>query len=326
MTLGKAKKDSLQKDLDKIDKFCSRNLNSHNHLGLAVFSCADKDFWEVFNLPTSPRNRVIFDRNAYIRPLSAILGEYQKICVFTIDRKEAKWYEVFMGEIKLLNSLTGDVPSRVKEGGWEGYESKRIERHISSQLHEFFKKTSQETFNLMKKNKFDWLFVGCKNEHYTTLEPLFHPYLKERLKGRLKIKPGDPQNKILKQAIDLRRSLNRHEKKELVLRFSSEINKNGLAVNGLVNTLKKLNHGEVNMLLITRHFAKPGKICPSCKFLYVDESECPSCQRKTSDLLDVVDEALEAAMDQRCRVMHINPPSELSKYGDIGAFLRYKVR
>jgi len=41
--------------------------------------------------------------------------------------------------------------------------------------------------------------------------------------------------------------------------------------------------------------------------------------------VDVIDEAVELAMDKRCRVKHINPPSKLSRYGNIGAILRYKT-
>jgi len=85
---------------------------------------------------------IIFDHNPYIRPLSAILTEYHRICVLSFDRKEARWNNIYMGEISELGSLQSDVPSRIKEGGWEGYSSKRIERHMTSRLRDFFKKTA----------------------------------------------------------------------------------------------------------------------------------------------------------------------------------------
>ncbi len=42
-------------------------------------------------------------------------------------------------------------------------------------------------------------------------------------------------------------------------------------------------------------------------------------------MLDIIDEAVEAAMDKNCQVKHVTPPSPLNKYGKIGAFLRYKT-
>ncbi len=325
MSLSKAKKESLEQDLEKIENYCKQNLSGAKFVGLAIFSGSKCDLWKVFNLVKSPRNMIIFDHNPYIRPLSAILTEYHRTCVLTFDRKEAKWYDIFMGEISELESLQSDVPSRIKEGGWEGYKSKRIERHMTSRLHKFFKKTAQETFTLMKKYNFEWLLLGCKDEYYTELEPLLHTYLKEKIKARFKANPGDSANKILQETLKIKDKLKKQEKELIVQKFISEHEKDGLAVSGLENTLHKLNRGEVHTLLVTRHFSQPGKVCPKCLFLYVDESECPSCRVKTKSLIDVIDEAVEAALNSRSEVKHINPPSSLDKYGGIGAFLRYKI-
>jgi peptide subunit release factor 1 (eRF1) len=325
MSLSKAKKESLVQDLEKIEKYCQQNLSGSNFVGLAIFSGSKCDLWKVFNLVKSPRNMVIFDHNPYIRPLSAILTEYHRICVLSFDRKKARWHNIYMGEISELGSLQSDVPSRIKEGGWEGYSSKRIERHMTSRLHDFLKKTAKETFTLMKKHNFEWLFLGCKDEYYAELEPLLHPYLKEKIKSRLKVNPGDSANKILQETLKIKDELKKQEKENIVQNFISELGKDGLAVSGLENTLSKLNRVGVQTLLVTRHFSKPGKFCPKCHFLFTNESECPSCKVKTKSLIDVIDEAVEAALNSSSEVKHINPPSPLDKYGGIGAFLRYKI-
>lgn len=323
--LSRKKKDSLSRDLDKINRFFSQNLNSYSFSGLAIFSCSGEEFWKIFELHDPPRNRIIFDKNPYVRPLSAILNEHKKICLLTIDRRAAKWYEISMGEIRLLKSAEGDVPSKVREGGWEGYESKRIERHINTHLRDHFKNVSAMTFEMFKKNNFDWLFLGCMDEYYPELEPLLHPYLKNNLKGRLKTTPSHSPDKILKESLRLEKNIKKQEDDELVCRFISELEKGGLAVSGLRETLRRLNQGEVQILLITRNFSEPGRICSHCKFLFVDEKRCPSCQRKTEAIVDIIDEAVERAMEKRCRVKHIDPPSKLRKYGDIGGLMRYKT-
>jgi len=325
MKLSKAKKDSLHQDLMRIQKYCDQNLNSYSHPGLAIFSCSEKDFWQVYDLVNPPKNMIVFDHNPYVRPLSAIINEYHRICVLTLDRKEAKWYDIFMGEISLLESREGNVPSKVREGGWEGYESKRIERHIASRLHNHFNNAAKLTFDLYNTKKFDWLFLGCSDEYYKDLVPLLHPYIKKRLKGRIKIKPSDSPSKVLQQALPLKQQLKKEERDETLRNFIAELNKRGLAVSGLKNTLRRLNRGEVQTLLITRQFSHTGRYCDHCDFLFVDEAKCPSCQRKTAPLVDVIDEAVEAAIEKGSRVVHLLPPSDLKKYGDIGALLRYKT-
>jgi len=323
MDISKPKKTSLAADLDKIRKFCSQILNSYKYPGLAIFSCSRLDFWQLFDLPHAPRNRLIFDRDPYVRLLSSILDEYHNIFVLTLDRRQAKWYDATMGDISLLGTMEGDVPSKVREGGWEGYESKRIERHIASHLHDFFKKAAQKTFELFKKNHFDWIFLGCQEEHWTEFEPLLHPYLKKRLKGRIKAKPDDSADKVLKHSQILEKKLKKQEEESLVSSFISELEKGGRAISGLKSTLKKLNRGEVQSLLVTRNFTQPGRYCPKCRFLYSDELRCPSCQKKTEPVEDVIDEAVETALEKHGHVKHITPPSRLNRYGKIGAFLRY---
>lgn len=325
MEMSKDKKESISRDLEKITHFCSKHLSSHNLSGLAIFSCSGQDFWELFNLPTSPRNRIIFDQNPYVRPLSAILDLHHRIFALTFDRREAKWYDIFMGEISLLENLVEDVPSKVREGGWEGYESKRIERHVATHLHDYFKKIAQKTFELFKKNHFDWLFLGCREKYRSDFEPLLHPYLKAKLKAWIKAMPGDSTATVLRESLGLEKKLKKEEEDEIIHKLVSELEKGGLATSGLKRTLMSLNRGEVQTLIATRHFSKPGRICPKCNFLYVDELRCPSCERKTNPLVDVIDEAVEAALNKNCQVRHIIPPSKLDRYGKIGAFLRYKT-
>jgi peptide chain release factor subunit 1 len=323
--LGKNKKDSLMEDLEKIGRYCREDLNSHPDAGLAIFSCGKEKFWEVFELPSSPRNRILMDRDPYVRPLSAILNEHHRICLLTFDKKEAAWHDLYLGKISLLDRIEGDVPSKVREGGWEGYESKRIERHIATHLHDYFKKIAKKTFTIFKSNNFDWLFLGYNDEHNKEFEALLHPYLQKRLKARLKSKPTDPASRLLEEATDLERKLKDEEEKQILKHFISVLEKGGLAIAGLRDTLRSLNRGGVQTLLITRHYSKPGKTCPKCNLLYVDEIMCPSCQRKTQTVFDVIDEAVEAAMDKKAAVKHLDPPSKLSRYGDIGALLRFKL-
>jgi peptide subunit release factor 1 (eRF1) len=318
------KKESLQKDLEKISRFGTKILPAYTSSGLALFSCAGANFWQDFSLPDAPRNRIIFDQDAYVRPMSAILDEYHQICALLLERREARWFDIFLGEISALDSISSAVPSRVREGGWEGYESKRIERHVDALLREHFKKASQKTFDLFKKNPFDWLMVGCKEEYRSEFEPLLHPYLRERLRGWLKTNSNDTEDKILKQTLKIERKLKKEEEAGIIQAFASELEQGGRAVSGVRDVLRSLNRSGVQTLIVTRNFSKEGRFCPKCHFLYLDEARCPFCQVKTEKAVDVIDEALEEAMDKKCEVRHITPPSRLDRYGKIGAFLRYK--
>jgi peptide subunit release factor 1 (eRF1) len=323
MDLSRVRKDSLLQDLEKIARFGTQKLASFNGAGLVIFSCQGAKFWQDLSLPRAPRNHLFFDRTLHVRPLLAIRDEYHRICALLLGRQEARWYEVFMGEIALIDGLRSDVPSRVREGGWKGYESKRIERHIDAHLHDHFKKAARKTFELFKKNQFEWFFLGCKEECRSDFEPLLHPYIKERLKGWLKTNSSDTEDKILKQTLEIEKKLEAEEEAELTQSLISELEKGGRAVSGMKDVLRKLNAAEVQTLVLTRNFAKEGRICPKCHFLYLDSIRCPVCQVKTEKVQDIAHESVHAAMDKKVRVRYLTPPSKLDRYGKIGAFLRY---
>jgi peptide subunit release factor 1 (eRF1) len=323
LDLPKEKKASLAGDLDRIWEFSERNTTS-NSQGLAIFSASGAGFWQDIHLPHAPRNRILFDGNPYIRPLAQILGRYHRIGIFLVGRREARWYSLTMGEMTPLDVITSDVPSKVKDGGFEGTSEKRIGRHVEAHLHDHFKKAAQKTFDLFKKDQFDWLFLGCEDGFASDIEQFLHRYLLDRLKGRLKAKPSDPADRVLKEALELEHTLDAASEEGAIKGFVAEIEKGGRAVSGIRDSLRALNEREVQTLLVSHNFSSAGKSCPKCKFLYIAETVCPVCEKPTETLADVVDEGIEAAFRENAAVRQISPPSRLDHYGNIGALLRYK--
>jgi peptide subunit release factor 1 (eRF1) len=325
LAAGKEKTEALMQDLILIGDHAGQALASSNAAGLAAFSCSRIKFWQALELPHGPRNRVIFDTNFYVRPLAAILDKYSSICVQLISRREARWYSVSMGEIKLLDELQSDVPSRVREGGFEGNESKKIERHLDARLQDHFKKTAKRAFDLSKKNPFEWLFIGCEDNHGADFEAHLHSYLREKIKAHIRSRLNDSPAKILQEVLENEARLKKAEEEEIVQKLVAEIERGGLAASGLRDTVHRTNQFEVQSLVVTHNFSKPGRICPIHKILYLDELKCPVCDKKTDIVQDIVDEAIEIVLKRNGTVKHITPPSKLDRYGHIGAFLKYKA-
>jgi peptide subunit release factor 1 (eRF1) len=320
---SKEKKASLEKDLAAAESRALLN-GTADSAGIAIYACSGAGFWEVFELPEAPRNQIVFDLNPYVRPVNRILEGFRRFLVLIIDRREARWYEMFMGRIGPLASISSEIPKKVKSG-LEGQETKRIERHVEALVHGHFKRAAQMTFDILKKNGFAGLWVGCADGIYHDFETILHPSVKERIKGRLKAKPSDPLDKVLKEGAALELRIRADEEEALLKKLVGEIEKGGRARAGLRDCLESLNKSEVQTLVVTRHFAVPGKFCPRCRLLYAQELRCPSCERKTETRPDIVDEAIESALHRHCDVRYVTSPSRLDHYGKIGAFLRYKA-
>lgn len=317
------KKASLEKDLAAIEAHVGGNLASPAP-GLAVYSCAGAGFWEVIELPEAPQNRVVIDRNPSVRTVNRILAGLRRFLIVILDRKEARWYETYMGRIGPLGSLSSDIPKKAKSGV-TGQETKRIERHVDALVHGHLKRAAQMTVDILKKNGFAGLWVGCADEIYGDFATLLHQPAKEKIKGRLKAKPFDPLDKVLAEAAEMEKRLKVEEEETLLKMLVGEIEKGRQAKAGLRDCLAALNKGEVQTLVVTRHHSVPGRFCPRCNLLYTDELKCPACERKTETRPDIIDEAIEAALHRHCDIRYVTSPSRLDHYGKIGVLLRYKA-
>ena len=315
-------KASLEADFDAIEALLKTN-GLPTAPGLAVYACSGAKFLEVVSLPEAPRDRILFDANPYIRPLSVILDESRNMIALILDRREARWYEISLDGIRALDSLTSDTPKKVKEGGYKGYDGKRIQRHVDLHRDWHFKEAAARTMEIFKKNHFEGLLLGCPENLCPTVESFFHTYVRERIKGRLKAKPSDPPDKVLKEALAVEKDLRLKDEEKTVQSFVSELEKGGRARSGLRETLRSLNAGEAQKLLVMRGFTASGKRCPFHGTLFVEEARCPVCQRKTEPVAHIVDEAIERALKTHGAVAHITPPSKLEHYGKIGVLARF---
>lgn len=320
---AKDKKASLEKDLAAIEAYCGGNMTSASP-GLAIYACSGAGFWETLDLPEAPHGRIVFDHNPYIRPVNRILENRRRFLVLILDRREARWYEIFMSRIGPLATLSSDIPKKAKSGV-EGQETKRIERHVDALVHGHLKRAAQMTFDILKKNGFAGLWLGCADVLHRDFEAMLHPFVREWIKGRLRAKPSDPLEKVLREGEELERRLKEEEEEALLKKLIGEIEKGSRARSGLRDCLAAVNKGEVQTLVVTQLHGVPGKYCPRCKLLFLDELRCPACERKTESRPDIVDEAIEAALNRKCDIRYVSSPSKLDHYGKIGALLRYKI-
>ncbi len=322
LDLGRDSRESLELDLEAIGRFGTGELGGLKSPGVAIFACHRKKVWEVLELPHGPRDRIHFESSFYVRPLAAILDRYRRVCALTLDRREARWFDVYMGGIAPVDRLESETPPRIR--GVAGTETKRMERHAEARVEEHLKAVARKTFDLFHSQRFDWLAVGCEETLRPAFEAHLHTYLRDRLKGRLKARVADPPAAVLKETVEIEDAVRGAEEADLVTRLVGEIEKGGRACSGLRETLRRLNLFEVQTLVVSHNLTRPGRICPDHRFLYVDEAVCPICDRKTEVVQDVIDEAIEAAVAAGLAVRQVAPPSKLSHYGDVGAFLKYK--
>lgn len=331
--VSQEERERIEEDFAKLRGY-AESVRETAHKGLAVFAGAPLGLWQVFPLSQPVRDLLVVDRSPYMRPLVSVLDVHGRSCTLLVDRTKARIFEIFAGEIEEHSDIYGEVPSRVREGGFAGFgkgliprgrgSERQIERHVAKHLHDHLKRVAETTFAFLQKWGFDRLFLGGQADILAEMEEVLHPFLKQRMKGAFRIDLIAPPHEVLKKTLALEKEVKEKEDRLLVSRLANSLGPTGLGVTGLYETLSSLHEGAAHTLLVEEGFAQPGVICPRDKFLGTDPGPCPLCRTPMEPVPDVVDWAVASAFEGDCKVAVIRPEAGLKEMGSIGALLRYK--
>ncbi|MGY4707172.1 baeRF10 domain-containing protein [Candidatus Bipolaricaulota sp. J31] len=310
---------------------------------LAIFA-AEEDFFQEYRLPVALPSRLYVDPDPYIRPLTVLLDEFNRYCVVLVDRKRARAFDMYLGEMEEdVGALVSETPSWISEGEgraargtaagtgpWAGWRESKIQRHIADHVHRHFKEVAGLLFDHFKRRGFDRLIVGGPEGAEGKVVPEFldhlHSYLRERLAGVFAGEMDLPVNEIKKRALEVAAREERREEEALIERLLSEANReDGLGVLGLNDVVLALMMSQVHTLVLEHDYQERGWICPRDHHLALAGETCPLCGGELEEVEDFVDEVVEEAIEQGAEVEHVFTEHEGFRNWRIGAILRFRV-
>lgn len=318
--------ESLRADLQYIGDYAMQEILTSRHKALGIFSCAAHKFWQTYGLPRLARNILVADLAPYIRPLTAILAEYHRFCVVLVDRAGGQVFEVYLGEIVERADVVDAVPRRVKEGGLGGRDERTMERHHAQAVHQHYQRLADATFKVFKRDKFDFLILGGQSELLNEFQQHLHPYLRERWVGDFHAKPFTTSpDEVLARALEIENRVEREREQQMAEELVQKAGAGNLAVSGVTATLTAIARGEAQTLLVEDGFESPGYVCSGCHHVSLDEGACPNCHTPLRPCPDIVDEAIELALEKNCQIQHVRSPTALRDAGRMGALLRFQA-
>jgi peptide subunit release factor 1 (eRF1) len=126
------------------------------------------------------------------------------------------------------------------------------------------------------------------------------------------------------EALRVEEQVERQKKAALVQRLRDLAgHPGGLAVTGLASTLQALAERRVDVLVVSEGYEVPGWRCHGCGYLAAKGRTCPVCQSEMELVDDVVEQAVEDALNQSCKVTVCVGNADLDVLGRVGALLRF---
>ena len=313
---------SVINDLRRIEQYVHDGLDRSRVRGLAIFACSAERLWQVFELPVPVRTRVVVNHVPAVGQLESVLHEHEPIGVLMADRQRARMFVFELGELVERSELFEQVPRETDIRGLRdrgGDHPQVLEEHTQQHL----RNAAQVAFAVWSQHPFAHLAIAAPDHLAGQLESDLHPYLRERLCGRLAVPVTVNHGEVLAAAQQVESRVERRREAQVVERLREAVAAGRKGVAGLADAVDALGDHRVDTLVVSQGFAAPGWRCGGCDRLAAIGRRCKRCGGEMVEIDDLVEDAVEEALAQSCQVEICVGNADLDVMGRVGALLRY---
>jgi peptide chain release factor subunit 1 len=291
--------------------------------GLALFSCASKGLWQAHFLSVPLKDHVAFEPRPDVVPLLQLFDEYQRFAVAVVDKRNARLFTVFLGEIEESEAFSDFVPGTHDQGG---FSQARLQRHHEAHVQFHLKKVADGLAARWRRRRFDRLILAGPQEATTGLRRLLSRPLARLVAAVIPAEAGATEAEVLERVLEVGEQVER-EVEERLLQELVEAEGFGRATRGIEPTLEALELGAVQTLFVAGGSHVAGSECPICGRLQTGEpANCPACGTAMQEVHDIFHAAQVRARDQAgsVEVVHGRAAQQLGELGSgMAALLRY---
>lgn len=319
--LSHNQRESLKADLDRLERELGNGGLPKGAHGLAVFTCSAAGLFEMLRLSEPVDHEPVIADAPYLAPLSSI-GPPERWCVVLVNRRNAR---LLCGSREALSEIAlveDDVRNKHDQGGWS---QANYQRSVDKDVQDHLKHVAEVVFLHMKDDMPEGILVGGPSETTSDFEALLHPYLRERLSGRIDIDVENSTPEDVRRCAESRIAAVAKEREDRALaRLAEEYARGGRAASGLADVLVAVHEQRVETLLVDRGYEAAGVCCPQCGFLGGKGfSQCPADGVAVEPRDNVVEVAISRAITQSAGVHVLRDRPELASHGHIAALLRF---
>lgn len=314
-------------DVARIEQYF-RAEHDWSRAGVALFSCAEADFWRVYPTAVAFRNRLRVKRKPHVKPLAHLLDYYAHYGVVIVDRIGARFFEYHLGELQETEGTAGEDVRKLKDGrgssavgmrGGEGgarQENEAILRNL--------REAAREATQFFADKNIRRLFLGGTAETVAQFRDLLPRQLQTRIASTFAIDMSASESDVRHQTLNLLHEANEAREEKLVQAMITAAAKKGNAVVGLNETLRAAYEARIDTLVLSDGYRTPGYIYPDSGYLsanlLVDVAEATGEPR---EIEDIIEEAVSRTLANGGHVEIISDNHALESAGRIGAILRY---
>ena len=318
---GRSGGEAAAGDLARIEEHVRAGLDRSEMRGLVVFSCEAEGMWRVIELPVPVHDRIVINAAPAVAQLEAVVQESARVGVLAVDKQRARLLVFELGELLQSTEVVDELPRDIDSVGHS--DRGDTSHHADEMVAQHLRHAARAAFEAFQDAGVRDLLLAVDDQLVSALEGELHPYLQQRLRGRLGARIDTPMEELREAVMAMEHELTVAREAQAVDRLRAAVGAGAKGEAGLSAVLDALADRRVDELLVSRGFGEAGWRCDACSTLATVGRTCPRCGAEMAHVDDVVEEAVDVAFAQGCRVLVVEGSADLDVLGRIGAILRF---
>jgi peptide subunit release factor 1 (eRF1) len=307
-------------DIERVERFFDHEYDRQGR-GVACFSCQEQGFWRAYPLLVSVEDYVFVGSRPYITPLSDVWDAYGRFGVIMVDRAGARVFIYHLGALEDSAGTLGAEVRRHKQGGWA---AQKLQRYEDQEAKQNLKDAAEWADGYLREHKATRVVLSGSEDNLAQLRELLPRDLQDKVVGHISLDMTASPAQVWDRAFDVTLAAQRQAEADLLDRLVTVAHKGGAGALGLDDTLAAMQQGRVYQLLVDRESHQPGHQCSLCQSIVTHAlASCPYCGGPLVETADIVNLAVQKAVDAGLKVSVLDHSPQTADIGGIAAVLRY---
>jgi peptide subunit release factor 1 (eRF1) len=326
MLKGDARK-SFERDTERIRAYLESDVRKSTS-ALAVFACAAKDdFFEAVQLTVPIDQHWLFIGSVpHLYPLMRVNDQFPRYAALVVDTNSARLFVFGLGVTETQQEVRNVKTRKTSMGGWS---QPRYQRHNENFHLQHMKEVVDVLERTVREESVNHIVLACDAVTKPLLMDQLPQHLVDKVIDVMALDMKAPEHRVLHDTLDVLREKDADTDAAQVQRMTDAWNAGGLAVVGPDATLRALEMGQVEELLIAASpslLRRPSELTADIASAPVDiDSSAPTGGHEDADRHRLADHFVVHAHKSAARVRFVEDEQLLAAAGGVGALLRFRI-
>lgn len=291
---------------------------------VAIFSCAEKNFFRAYPLSVTAHSRVHVAEKPYVRPLANLLDAYGSYGVALVDQQGARFFYFHLGQLIEQEGMLGeDLRQASGVHGRRSYEDAGLANQGVNSAKKNFKEAAEYGVAFFEKQNVRRILLGGTDVNIAKFQQVLPKSWQSLIVGSFSVAMTANHQDILDEALTVGAKAEEKREAALVEKMVTSAAKEADGVVGLSDSLRTTREGRVQTLLIDEDYHAPGYRCEGCGHLASKNADaCPFCGGNFTEIPDATELLVRKVMLSGGVVEIVRDNEQMAEVG-IGALLRY---